>query len=592
MTRPNVSRITTAINHLYYGDNLDVLRRYVADESVDLIYLDPPFNSQADYNVLFAERDGSKAAAQIKAFGDTWHWGMESASAYDQFVTDAPHRASQAMQALRSLLGESDTLAYLSMMAPRLVELHRVLKSDGSLYLHCDPTASHYLRLLTDGIFGPDKFRSEIIWRRSNAHNKVTRQYGPIHDTIFFYGKGPTVRFRPGTRPPMRGYIREWFTGEDERGPFRTNMLTGPGMRTGTSGQAWRGFDPTTVGRHWAIPASIRGELPAEAAGWTTQRTLDFLYELGYIYIPRDGAGQPKYKQYVGKGTIYQDIWAYQPYTQGLLHGSDQGIDEDVKWLERDAEKLGFQTQKPEGLLERIVSSSSAPGDVVLDPFCGCGTAVAVAHRLGRRWIGIDVTHLAITLIKARLRDAHGEIVAGLYEVVGEPTMPPDAVALAAQDRYQFQYWALGLVGARPTPSDQKKGADRGIDGRLFFHDEGDGGRTKQAVFSVKSGKADVSHVRDLRGVLDREKAEIGVFITLEDPTKPMRAEAASAGFYTSQWGTRHPRLQILTIEDLLVGGQTIDLPPSRDVRTFKKAPPVKRAGTPEPRWLFGPDDE
>ena len=258
-------------NKLFYGDNLDVLRRHVSDESIDLVYLDPPFNSNANYNVLFAERDGTQAAAQIKAFEDTWRWDEGAARAYAD-VVEAGGRVSQAMQAFRTFLGESDMLAYLAMMAPRLVELRRVLKSTGSLYLHCDPTASHYLKMLLDAVFDPVNFRSEIIWRRSSGHNKVSRQYGPIHDTVLFYAKTDAAYFSPGVTPVTRGYVREWFTGEDERGSFRTNMLTGPGTRTGMSGQPWKNFDPTSVGRHWAIPASLRQALPPEASEWTTIR--------------------------------------------------------------------------------------------------------------------------------------------------------------------------------------------------------------------------------------------------------------------------------------------------------------------------------
>ena len=234
----------------------------------------------------------------------------------------------------------------------------------------------------------------------------------------------------------------------------------------------------------------------------------------------------------------------------------------------RAAERLGYPTQKPEALLERILKASSNEGDVVLDPFCGCGTAVAVAQRLNRRWIGIDVTHLAVSLIKHRLRDAFGEEVEKIYEVVDEPVDLPGARALAVQDAYQFQWWALGLVSARPV--EQKKGADRGIDGRLFFHDDAETQETKQIVLSVKSGSVQVAHVRDLRGVVEREKAAIGVLITLEEPTRNMKAEAAGAGFYQSPWQTKHPKIQVLTIEELF-GGKKIDFPPSRDLRTFKK---------------------
>jgi hypothetical protein len=269
-----------------------------------------------------------------------------------------------------------------------------------------------------------------------------------------------------------------------------------------------------------------------------------------------------------------------------------QDVITDIMPLKNNApERLDFPTQKPVALLERIIKASSDEGDTVLDPFCGCGTTVAAAQALNRRWIGIDITHLAVGLIKARLRDSYGERVVASYETFGEPESLYDAASLAADDRYQFQYWALGLVGARPTPAEQKKGADKGIDGRLFFHDEGAGGKTKQVVLSVKSGKVEVSHVRDLRGVVDREKAHVGALITLNDPTQPMRVEAASAGFYVSPWGTKHPRIQLLTVAELLDAGG-IDLPPSRDMRTFKKAPKAKGSSGAGPLLPFAHDGD
>jgi hypothetical protein len=233
------------------------------------------------------------------------------------------------------------------------------------------------------------------------------------------------------------------------------------------------------------------------------------------------------------------------------------------------AERLGYPTQKPEALLERILKASSNEGDVVLDPFCGCGTTVQVAQRLDRRWIGIDITHLAIGLIKKRLSDAFGEEIRATYEVIGEPTDVAGAAALAEQDKYQFQWWALGLVGARPA--EQKKGADRGIDGRLYFHDNTKGD-SKQILFSVKAGGVTVSQVRDLRGTLEREKAEIGVFLCFEAPTRPMMKEAAEAGFYTSPDGTKYPRMQVLTVQQLL-NGQQVEYPRYARDNTFKQAP-------------------
>jgi len=470
-------------NTLYYGDNLDVLRRYIADQSVDLVYLDPPFNSNATYNVLFAERNGSRAAAQIKAFEDTWQWDLGAEEAYRTTVETAPDRVADAMTSFRNFLGESDMMAYLAMMAPRLLELRRVLKDTGSIYLHCDPTASAHLRLLMNAIFGPENFRNEIVWHYRTG-NIAKNQFQRKHDVLIFYSKTAHNIFNPQE-------IKEYYV-----------QLYGPA------------FKPSFKGRKH---------------------------------------GEDKHGAY--RISFVDDVWSISAvFTLSKEH-------------------LEYPTQKPEALLERIIQASSNEGDLVLDPFCGCGTTVAVAQRLNRRWIGIDITHLAIGLIKHRLHDSYAEAVQ--FQVIGEPVSLPDAKSLARQDPYQFQWWALGLVNARPV--EQKKGADKGIDGRLFFHDEGERGKTKQVIFSVKAGHTNVAHVRDLRGVIERENAEIGVFVTMQESTRPMRTEAAGAGFYDSPWGTRHPRLQILTVAELLKGAR-IDMPPSRDLRTFKKAPADKAA--------------
>ena len=573
-------------NKLFYGDNLDVLRRHVSDESIDLVYLDPPFNSNADYNVLFAERDGTQAAAQIKAFEDTWRWDEGAALAFQE-VVESGGDVSRAMQAFRTFLGENDMLAYLSMMAPRLVELRRVLKTTGSLYLHCDPTASHYLKMLLDAVFGPQRFLSEIVWRRTGAHNKALR-WAPIHDTILMYSNGDDYVWNNPKRPYMRSHVEDFFI-SDGVGGYRTNyygnVLTGSGTRNGESGRPWRGFNPTEKGRHWAIPGRIWDEVGVSPEGLSQHEKLDLLYDLGAVTI-KENAAWPLYELAVDPtlGPVTPDLWAFQPYTKKTVFGSDDGIDEDVRWLSpKDAERLKFPTQKPQALLERIVTASSREGAVILDPFCGCGTTVAAAQALGRKWIGIDVTHLAITLIRHRLKDAYGDIEQ-TYEVIGEPVSVPDAEALAASDPFQFQCWALGLVAARPV-GEVKKGADRGIDGRLYFHDD-ETRKTKQIVISVKAGKLHAHYVRDLRGVLEREQAALGVLLTFHAPTKLMRTEAASAGFYASPWG-QHPRVQILTVGELMAG-KKLDAPPPRQTsRTYKRAPKVLKKAGEQPR-MFG----
>jgi DNA modification methylase len=541
---------------LFYGDNLDVLRRYVADESVDLVYLDPPFNSNANYNVLFAEQDGSRSAAQIKAFGDTWQWDRVAAAAYDEIV-ERDGDVSRAMQAFRTILAESNMLAYLAMMAPRLVELHRVLKTTGSLYLHCDPTASHYLKLLLDSVFGPRCFRSEIVWKRSSAHSDTKqgrRIHGHIHDVILFYTKGEDWTWNALYTPYDESYIESKYRhvepGSGRR--FRLDNLTAakPG---GDTSYVFHGRKPYR-GRYWAYS---RGKM-------------DRFLEEGRIRFPKKPDGVPELKRYLDEmaGVPLQDVWT------------------DLDPINaKAAERLGYPTQKPEALLERIIESSSIDGDVVLDPFCGCGTAIAVAERLNRRWLGIDVTYLATNLVKNRLVDAFGEGVE--FSVTGEPTAAEDAARLAKEDPYQFEAWALGLVGARTTT--KKKGADRGIDGRLLFHEK-KGGKTRQVLISVKAGRTGVRDVRDLRGVLEREDAEIGVLISIREPTQPMRTEAAGAGFYRSgsegvgSWG-QHPHIQLLTVGELLQG-KRIDMPPLSGNLTFRRAPRAERR-RPVTRPLF-----
>jgi len=540
-----------ADNLLFYGDNLEVLRRHIKDETVDLVYLDPPFNSNANYNVLFEEKDGTQAAGQIQAFEDTWRWDEAAARVFADTV-EKGGRVADVLLAFERFLGTNDMLAYLTMMAPRLVELRRALKPTGSLYLHCDPTASHYLKLLLDAVFGPEHFRNEIAWKRTTAHSSA-KKFAPVHDVILYYGKGDN----PAWTSPRTGYEEEYlekyykYDDGDGRLYWRDNLCAA-GVRRGSSGQPWRGHDVAAKGMHWKF---------------TTEK-LDQLDKEGRIYWPKGGTGWPQYKRYREelKGKAVSDMW------------------DDIDRINPvGAERLGYPTQKPEALLERIIAASTAAGDVVLDPFCGCGTTIAAAQRLGRQWIGIDVTYLAIALIKTRLQDAYGGEVK--YQTIGEPTTAEDASALAESDRYQFQWWALGLVGARPV--EQKKGADRGIDGRLYFHD---GEATRQMIFSVKAGKLKATDLRDLRGVLDREKAEIGVLLSFEQPTKLMRTEAASAGFYRSRWGT-HPRLQLLTVAELLAG-KSIDRPPVTGSNvTYKQAPRAARKVA-EPRSLFEPEPE
>jgi DNA modification methylase len=526
-----------ARNTLYYGDNLKILRQHVSDQSVDLVYLDPPFKSNQDYNVLFKERNGTRSAAQVKAFKDTWQWDTEASRAYQEMTEHGPEQVSKVLRAFQTFLGFNDMLAYLSMMAPRLVDLRRVLKHTGSIYLHCDPTASHYLKMLMDAVFGPVYFRSELIWKRSASHGGAV-SYNDIHDVILFYSKGDSPTWNPAYAGHDPDYVRTHYTKQDPDGrDYQLVSATGAGQGPARRfGDRW--IDPPT-GRHWA---------------WTQER-VDALMAEGRIVFT--SSGMPRYKRYLDDtpGTPLGTIWADIPPINSQA-----------------AERLGYQTQKPEALLERIILASSNEGDLVLDPFCGCGTTIAVAQRLNRRWIGIDVTCLAINLMRRRLESAFGGKAD--FEVIGEPTAYSEAKQLAGENPYQFQWWALDLVGARPVV--EKRGADKGVDGRLVFHDD-ESGEAKQVIFSVKAGHLAPSHVRDLRGVLDREGAQIGCLICLEEPTHPMRAEAAGAGFYQSPLGNKmYPRMQMLTVKELLEG-KKLQLPEGRVDVTFKKAPRARR---------------
>jgi DNA modification methylase len=539
-------------NHLYYGDNLPVLRRYIDDESIDLIYIDPPFNSNANYNILFKGQDGGRATAQIKAFTDTWRWDQGASQAYDELM-DYGGKVAEALRAFRLLLGESDMLAYLAMMAPRLIELHRVLGPTGSFYLHCDPAASHYLKIILDTLFGPGRFRSEIVWKRSAAHNdtKQGRQiHGHIHDVLLFYTKGDEWTWNPIYTPYDDDYTSGFYRHieVDTGRRYRLGDLTGPGGAANGNPS----YEVMGVTRYWRY----------------TKEKMQALIDQGRVVQTRPGT-VPAYKRYLDEmpGIALQDLWT------------------DIRPIgAQAAERLGYPTQKPLSLLERIIECSSNPGDVVLDAFCGCGTTVSAAQRLERRWIGIDITLAAITVIRNRLINEFGAEVTP--RPLGEPESLEDAAELARTDRYQFQWWALGRVGARHA--EEKKGADRGIDGRLFFDDDGTN-FTKEVIISVKSGPIPAAHVRELRGVIEREKAAIGVLLTYHAPSAAMKKEAASAGTYESvKWGRRYPRLQIITIEEVLAGKQ-IQCPPLSQVnRTFTKAPKHKRPATTYQRPLTG----
>src|SRR5690348_6468617 len=555
----------TGMNRLYFGDNLHVLREHVANESVDLVYLDPPFNSKRDYNLLFKTPKGHESDAQITAFEDSWHWGEQAEREYAEILRQPNTDVAELMPALRAFLGENDMMAYLVMMANRLLELHRVLKPTGSLYLHCDPTASHYLKIVLDGVFGKEHFTNEIIWKRYGSHND-SKTYGAVHDTILFYAKSAEFVFNKQYAEHADDYVEERFRFSDPDGRrWAEQNLSSPNPRPNLT---------------YAFTAKNGITYQPPANGWKcTPERMRQLDDENRLHYPQKDGGRLRLKSYLDElpGAPVQDVW-----TDLVAIGGSS------------PERLGYPTQKPLALLERIISASSNPGDVVLDPFCGCGTAVHAAQKLERRWIGIDITHLAIALIEKRLKDAFpyldrvkpeqpapvapgvGEPEAPDYmrrfEVIGTPEDLGGARDLALRDKYQFQWWACSLVNAQPYQG-KKKGADGGIDGLIFFQD--DKNAAKKIVVSVKGGEhVGVPMIRDLAHVVAREKAEIGLFVTLAEPSKPMEVEAVKEGFYTSPaTGAEFPRIQILTIKGLLDGNERARYPDlAQGGHTFKKA--------------------
>jgi site-specific DNA-methyltransferase (adenine-specific) len=527
-------------NLLYFGDNLTWLREQgkFPDQSVDLVYLDPPFNSNRSYNVLFKESDVRESEAQIHAFEDTWSWDREGRvqAVFDEFWLTAPEKPKQMLKALIEALGHNDVTAYLTMMAPRLVELHRVLKPTGSLYLHCDPTASHYLKIMLDSIFGPINFRNEIIWKRANAHNDPKR-FGRVSDTILYYTKSHNHIWNNQYVPYRDEYYKSHFKRDAEGRYYRTVPLDAPRHGAGSP----------------ALLYEWKGKLPAPSRTWAVKRDIMEQYEReNRIRYTRTGT--PTLLQYADEmpGVTLQNVWVDIP-----------PVNPQAK------ERLGYPTQKPLALLERIVAASSNEGDVVLDPFCGCGTAVHAAHKLGRRWIGIDITPLATNLIRRRLEEAFPGLK---VPIEGWPADYAGAKALAQmEDKYHFQDWAVIQAGGRPAGGERRKGADRGIDGVIPFIDGPAG--PKRGVIQVKAGRPRPTEVRDLAGVVTREAdTEFGVFVCLDEPSKAMIEEALAQGTWVSEYdGQSYPRIQILSAQDL-IDGKPVRMPQASRTAPFAKA--------------------
>jgi len=511
------------VNRLFYGDNLDVLRKSVATESVDLVYLDPPFNSNRNYNVIFAQNASSSDTAQIQAFGDTWRWTRETEDQYIYMLNGGvPNAVSDALRAMHTLLGENDALAYIVNMAPRLVEMHRTLKSTGTLWLHCDPTMSHYLKVLLDAIFGARFFKNEVIWKRSTAHSdgkQGSKQAGRIHDVLLVYSKGDGSTWNQIFTPYDDSYAKSHYRYvEDGTGRrFRKGDLTAakPG---GDTSYEWNGVFPYK-GRYWA---------------YSKDKMQSFEDEGRFVYT---STGMPEYKRYLDEmpGVSLQDVWT------------------DLDPINaRAAERLGYPTQKPLALLERILAASSNPGDVVLDAFCGCGTTIDAAIKMKRQWVGVDVTYIAVGLIQARLKDTYGDEIAKTYRVEGIPRDLPGAQALFNASPFDFERWAVTLANGTPN---EKQVGDRGIDGVIRFLNDAkgkaEGGRV---LVSVKGGKSiNPAMVRDLVGTVESQKAEMGVLILMSPPTAGMIEAAQHSGTYTWQVnGQKFPKVQIITVPELL----------------------------------------
>lgn len=471
------------MNRLFYGDNLEVLRSALGTETVDLVYLDPPFNSNRGYNVIFARHD-TKTNAQIQAFDDTWYWTPVTDSQYRDAISGGlPPAAGEALRAMYTLLGENDAMAYMVNMAPRLVELHRVLKADGALVLHCDPTMSHYLKILLDTIFGASNFRNEIIWDYTFRTMHLPQRLSSKHDVLFYYAKSAAHLVRTPTLP---------WTREDIVATRKQKIHV------------------DEEGREWVWMPGGRGH----------------------------SKNKPKFiEDIIREGKAVSDVWHIP-----IISSSSK-------------ERLGYPTQKPLALLNRVVEMASDPGDIVLDPFCGCGTTVDAAEKLGRNWVGIDITYIAIDLIEKRLRHTYGGLIQGTYEVLGIPRDFGAAQALFKRDPFEFERWAVTRLDAQPHERQQRVG-DKGIDGVAKFPLDVSGKTIGRVLVSVKGGKhVGPTAVRDLVGTLESQKAEMGVLITLHEPSHGVLDAVNHGGIYTHPGdGKTFPRVQVITVEELLAG--------------------------------------
>lgn len=411
------------VRRLVVGDNLDALAS-LDSESVALVYLDPPFNSGRRYDLVDAKR-GKREEGRTATFDDQWSWSAETEKTLASLRGFVPASVAELVTALTKTLGRRDLSAYLVTMAPRLVELHRVLRDSGSLYLHCDQSANHYLRILLDEIFGPNNFRNEIVWRRTHAHSS-SRRFGPVHDTILFYSKSSSYCWTPQYTAYPAKYLDAYYTHVDERGRFQLITCTAPGDRTGTRAHyRWKDQLPPP-GRHWA---------------WKKETMESFECEDRLAYSAN---GIPRLKRYVDEapGVQLQDVWA------------------DINRLDAHSdERVGFETQKPLALINRIIEASSEPGDLVLDPFAGSGTTLVAAEQAGRGWVGVDSSLLAGSLSLARVRQ---EINLWRIDLWGFPRDRSQAMSLFRREPLAFGLWGTSMLA---TLADRKGRTERLVTG-------------------------------------------------------------------------------------------------------------------------------
>ncbi len=487
---------------IYCGDNLEVLSlsEFFQPEMVDLVYADPPFNSQRTYNIVYKDSN-----AQDEAFKDFWTW-TEAAPMYARLMSDStllPRSLKPLLESLHARLidDDDDLLAYLTMMTPRLVAMHRVLKKTGSLYLHCDPTASHYLKVVLDAIFGKDGFKNEIVWRRFGAKNDPKR-YGRCHDVLLFYTKSDDFCWNEQRMPVEEYSIKKNFTAEDDGRLYTLVDLTAH-KAGGDVSYEWHGVRPYK-GRYWAY----------------SKENMDRMFDEGLIVFRR--TGMPRLKRYLDEqpGVPLQDVWL------------------DIKLATASKERLGYPTQKPLELISRILKASTNHGDIVLDPFCGCGTTVEASERLGRRWFGVDIAKKAVDVISARFARAGLDAP----EIVWQPADKDAAHALGEAHKSGFEKWALRKIRAARV-----RAKDRGIDGEALFKDND---TSYHVIVSVKAGGVKPGDVRDLRGTMDREHSPIGVFVTRNPPSEEMKREAVRLGFLDSFDAEGPiPRIQFVSVE-------------------------------------------